>query len=232
MNDINAIKSLFGLTASTGKFNSDWSDVVYDGQLGIVNTEGQTWTEQRNFFIKTLKQLAVGNILVSIIKGERLTKKDTKLLEEIMHLINVTTKSGVAFIPLIKYIAPEVSGYARLLRNTQQMWNIVEEYVNQHRKRMNANNSSGEPSDIIDAYIERVENCKDPNSTFYGETGWKNVVSSIKTIIIAGTETTVSILHWLIFYLTVNEAVQKKLQEEVDIIVGSRQPTLLNKSRF
>lgn len=279
MNDIKAMKELFGLSASTGKFDSDWTNILYDGQLGIINTVGEIWSEQRQFFIKTLKQFglgrgttleptileesdqlcdwianeleistgrpvqisklimqAVGNVLGSIVKGERVTSKDIRLitlLDEVIHLINVTTKSGMAFIPFIKYIAPELSGYAKFKWNTQQMWDMVEEYVNEHKRRKMTRNLHEEPSDIIDAYIDRVESCTDPNSSFYGEIGWKNAVSSIKTILIAGTETTVSTLHWLILYLAVNEEVQQKLHEEVETIIGNdRQPTLLNKSRF
>jgi cytochrome P450 len=49
---------------------------------------------------------------------------------------------------------------------------------------------------------------------------------------LAGSDTTSTTLNWVIVYLMNYPEVQKKLYEEIDGVVGSRFPSLSDRSRY
>lgn len=61
---------------------------------------------------------------------------------------------------------------------------------------------------------------KDPESCFYKETGKENLLHMLVDLFLAGTETTSTTLAWAILYMVREEEVQKKVQEELDRVVG------------
>lgn len=176
-----------------------------------------------------------GNTLWTMVTGQREKAEDSKrvkLLVAHIHSLQQAAKSGLAFFSWIKYLAPEWSGYNRFLNACKIIHDTVEANFEQHRMSRQ-NESRSFPEDVIDFYIEQVEKCKKENSTFYGKDGWRHSMMSVVSLLLAGSETTASTISWLIFYLSVHSQVQRKLQEEIDSVVGnSRDPSLLDKPRF
>lgn len=46
--------------SSTGKFETDFFEVLYNGHNGLIYAEGESWAEQRQFFIKAMRELGLG----------------------------------------------------------------------------------------------------------------------------------------------------------------------------
>lgn len=46
------------------------------------------------------------------------------------------------------------------------------------------------------------------------------------TMLVAGHETTAAVLTWALFELTKNPEIMKKVRDEIDHVVGDRNPTL------
>lgn len=140
----------------------------------------------------------------------------------------VQTKAFVLIFPWIKYIALDLSGYNGVMAATKKMHVYIENIFEEHLK------SRPHPfqiRDVIDAYISKVENCTDPNSSFYGDKGWKHSYASVLSIMLAMGEGMGAVVHWIIFFLIAYPEIQEKLHTEIDEQLGkSRNPQLQQKA--
>ena len=72
---------------------------------------------------------------------------------------------------------------------------------------------------------------KDSSSSFYGIAGMENLTHNLMDFFMAGSETTSTTLTWAMLYMVRYPQVQKKVQEELDRVVGrNRNPTLQDRS--
>lgn len=78
-----------------------------------------------------------------------------------------TVKSGLNFLPFLKYIAPSASGYNALDKASQDIHDFLKGYINQHKETF----VPGIERDVIDSYLEHLRTVRDPKSSFYGELG-------------------------------------------------------------
>ncbi|CAL8128931.1 unnamed protein product [Orchesella dallaii] len=139
----------------------------------------------------------------------------------------VTT--GLAFLPWLKYIAPEWSGYNLLKRTADEVHTLVIEQLNERRKDF----VEGKGKDIMDAYIEKLNLCDDPKSSFYGELGLQNGISAMLELVVASGETTPHTINWLMLYLAHHQRAQQKLCDEIDRVIGKdRMPSLLDRQNM
>jgi cytochrome P450 len=107
--------------------------------------------------------------------------------------------------------------------------NVFQKLVQEHKETL----VPGSPRDFIDSYLEKIAETKDLNSSFYGDSGYKNLYAVIADLFMAGAETTANTLTWAILYLVTFPNVQKRLQEEIDQVVGNRRlPTLDDKPQM
>jgi len=172
---------------------------------------------------------AVVNSLWNIISGERsewdapeppVMLKITEAMIDALHRMNAT---GLVVAPFLRYIAPEFLGWNGWVNNINALADVAGESCKRHLKELDPNN----PQDLIDHYLIEKQNETDPNSSFYKETGDKNLRAGIPDLFIAGSETTSHTLSWTMLLLAHNQGVQKKLQKELDTVVGeSRLPSL------
>ncbi len=59
------------------------------------------------------------------------------------------------------------------------------------------------------------------DSTFHGSLGLQNLESSIFDLLLAGSETTSTALTWATLFMIKFPHIQKKVQEEIDQVVGN-----------
>ena len=90
-----------------------------------------------------------------------------------------------------------------------------------------------DPRDFTDSMLIEIEKTTDKSSSFYGEGGVENLRNTLFDLFIAGSETTSSTLTWAALYMVRYPQVQKKVQAELDRVVGqNRPPSLQDKSRL
>lgn len=265
INDPKLMRDIFNTFSSTGKFQTDSMLRISEGPYGVLNSEGEEWSEQRLFCMKKLKEFGFGNrrmetlilseaeevcdwitkahkknngkpLLIqpiflqsvintmwTMVSGTRITLGDskiTKLLETFSKTFQHTMKTGLTFLPWLKYVAPELSGYTAYSNACQDITEYIQKEFLDHKKSFLA----GAHRDLIDAYIE--ESYKDSLK-------WKNAIATVVELFLASSETTGSTLTWLLGYLSVNPDIQVKLQEEIDTIIGENQQVSLDhKSRM
>jgi cytochrome P450 len=178
---------------------------------------------------------AVVNALWNIVSGER-SEWDApeppeliKRVESLMGSIHKLTASGVVYAPILRFILPEATGWNGWLKNIDRVTEMTQASVQRHAQELDPNN----PQDLIDHYLIEMQNETDPKSSFYKENGDKNLKAAIPDLFIAGSETTSHTLSWTMLFLAHNPRVQKKLQNELDVVVGQiRQPLLSDRANL
>lgn len=280
INDTKTMKEIFGTMPSTGKYRFELFENILGGNVGLLNSEGNVYIEQKKFCIANLKQFgfgggvqldplmlneadnlfswldkeikqdipeseqiiigkallsATGNTIWNMITGEYNKIGESKILhclEQSTELFVQCTNSGLVFLPWLRYIMPEKSGYNRYMLLTTKLRNYVQEYIDEHKNARKLAGPAPTVRDMIDVYLEEIENCTDPNSEFYGERGMQNLLYSAIGLLMAGAETTANSLNWLIFYMVAYPEIQEKLHEEIDSVLGSdRSPSIGDKKK-
>ncbi|CAK9798149.1 Probable cytochrome P450 303a1 [Anthophora quadrimaculata] len=143
----------------------------------------------------------------------------TKLLREIDMI-------GAPFghFPILRFIAPEMSGYKSFLEIHQQLWKFLKEELDNHKRTF----ISGSPRDLMDVYLT-VLNSENYSSTF----SESQLLAICMDLFMAGSETTSKALGFCFLYLVLFPNVQKKAHEEIDRVIGrNRPPNLEDRTRM
>ena len=79
----------------------------------------------------------------------------------------------------------------------------------------------------MDVCINEMKVVAKPGSSFYDEKGRQNLDVLLMDFFIAGSETTANTLNWTIYYLAAHPEKQRRVQQELDAVVGrNRMPSL------
>jgi len=234
---------------------------------GVILSEGKTWSDQRRFTLRTLRDFGFGkqgmeemikeevnlfkalidksksepfdfinqfnlpilNALWRITVGERFDYDDPKLLSIIERLTELFQRVGrpenviTICFPLIKKIFPTFLESDKSLKINHDIMNLMFESIKQHQETLDPN----EPRDFTDKVLIEIGNTTDKTSSFYGESGLENLANTLYDLFLAGSETTSTTLTWAALYMVRYQEVQKKVQEELDRVLGTgMQPSL------
>jgi len=170
--------------------------------------------------------LAVVNSLWQILNGERSEMKNPKMKQVFRgttEFIKTNSLAGPLMVfPRLRHL-PILKGLFNKSRQfPQEMREVTSETIQNHFDTYEGEHQR----DFIDHYIKKINETEDPNSSFYGKKGAANMQRTIMDLFGAGSETTSSILCFTFLYLTRWPEVQKKVQEEIDTMIGSRTPIL------
>merc|ERR1719445_974738 len=81
--------------------------------------------------------------------------------------------------------------------------------------------------DYTDMALMEIEKTTDSKSSFYGQFGLDNLKVTLFDLFVAGSETTSTTLTWAALYMVRYPEVQRKVQEELDRVVGqNRHPSV------
>ena len=160
---------------------------------------------------------AVSNIVCSIVYGTRYEydsihfKRMLTLLQENFELAGMA--GLVNFFPFLKYLP--LSGFRKFRSNLEELISsLFSKSVKEHIGTFNKNNIR----DFIDAYLNEIHRrtCDGQTSSFTED----NLTWVIADLFAVGTETTALTLRWALLYMIVHPCVQRKVQEELDEVVG------------
>ncbi|XP_037073766.1 cytochrome P450 2B2-like [Pollicipes pollicipes] len=173
--------------------------------------------------------IAVVNIVWGIAASETLGITDERVLNIMNKGKELTEKTKrfnwFAFLPVLFKILPksltqvdvvlELFGYARK--------HLIMPVIEEHRRRFDP---TAEPRDFIDCFL--LEQRKDPHH-FTDE----GLVQTIRDMFNAGSDTTATTLRWIFCCLCARPAAQRRVQAEIDAVVGgSRPPSLADRQRM
>ena len=210
----------------------------YPGMEEMIQEEVATFKSliERNmskpFDFMNKLNLPILNALWRITVGERFDYDNPRLLSIVERLTASVALFGhplqalkLAF-PRLALTFPKLFQRDVIVKILGDIIDLMQESIDKHRETFDAN----APRDFIDMMLIEIENTEDKNSSFYGQAGLDNLKINLFDLFLAGSETTSTTLTWAALYMVRYPEVQKKVQEELDNVVGvNRSPSMTDK---
>ena len=155
-----------------------------------------------------------------MVFGKRYEHSDIEFKELLKILNESVEKMGsggaVLFVPIMRHIFPKQ--YNELVSSLMKFTSFVKKIVNEHEQAFDKSNMH----DIIDVFLNEIEVAAKENTDRKDFVTSKSVTSTAIWLFLAGTETSTTVLRWMILYMITYREVQVKVQEEIDAVVGRR----------
>ncbi|CAG9768048.1 unnamed protein product [Ceutorhynchus assimilis] len=193
--------------------------------VDFINTTLNNETGSAIFNMETLFRVSVLNTLWQMMAGVRYSPEDHKMkkLQTILaELFQTVHMVGAPFshFPVLKYLAPEMSGYNCYINSHSKIWEFLQEEINNHKNSF----SPDHLRDLMDVYLS-VVNTPDHGDSFSEE----QLLAICLDMFMAGSETTNNTLSFCFLYLVLNPDIQKKARQEIDAVLGDRAPCLYDR---
>ncbi|OCT81370.1 hypothetical protein XELAEV_18028189mg [Xenopus laevis] len=164
---------------------------------------------------------AVSNIIVSILLGHRFDYQDTALLK-LIKIINENVKLMGSPMVMLYNTYPSVvqwlpGNHKTVAENTLKLLNFLQETFTKHRDQLDVNDQR----DLIDAFLVKQQEEKSSSTMFFHN---QNLTLLVANLFGAGMETTSTTLRWGLLLMMKYPEIQKKIQDEIDRVIGSAQP--------
>lgn len=167
---------------------------------------------------------AVSNVIGSLLMSMTFKSSDRKfrriieLMEEGFRLFAIAMP--VNFFPLLRYLPLVNYAYEKMKRNREETSSYFAEIVAEHKATLDPNNIR----DFVDAYLVQHDHIKETGEeSFFSE---KQLIQVMNDIFSAGLENVTSTVEWAILFLMRNVDIQKKIQAEIETVIGNREPEL------
>ncbi|XP_012862537.1 cytochrome P450 1A1 [Echinops telfairi] len=168
--------------------------------------------------------VSVANVISAICFGRRYDHDD----QELLSLVNLSNEFGEViasgnsadFIPILRYLPNSIlKGFKDL---NEKFFVFIQKIVEEHYKTF----EKGHIRDITDSLIEHCQDKKlDENANI--QLSDSKIVNVVMDLFGAGFDTVTTAISWSLMYLVTSPRVQRKIQEELDTVIGrARQPRL------
>ncbi|KAL2089587.1 hypothetical protein ACEWY4_014275 [Coilia grayii] len=190
----------------------------------LVNEQGKSFDAQ------WLINNAVSNIISVLVFGDRFeyTNDDFQsLLKDINEVVFLEGGIWAQLYNMFPWVMRRVPGPHKKIFSK---WNKVVAFVRNKIEDHQANFDQSNPRDYIDCFLEEMEKWKDDEASGFN---LENLCYCTLDLFVAGTETTSTTLYWGLLYMIKYPEIQRKVQEEIDRVVGSsRQPSVADRENM
>lgn len=171
-----------------------------------------------------LFDISVINVLWTIVRGERYELNDPRLknlMEAIHKSFRIIDMSGGAIsqFPWLRHIAPVKTGYRPLLETLEPMWAFLRQNIDEVSATFD---TERDPQNFLECYCIEIAKNKGQPTSFTNE----QLLSICIDFLQAGSETTSNTLAFGMLYMLHHPDVMKKVQKELETVVGNRFPKL------
>ncbi|CAI9597706.1 unnamed protein product [Staurois parvus] len=169
----------------------------------------------------TIINPAVANIIVSILMGERFEYDDPIILK-LMGIIHENIKSFGNVMIMLYNVFPRLldllpGSHQKVFQNIEYTYTFIREVFTKQKKTLDINDQRN----FIDAFLAKQQEGK-PESTLYFHND--NLSVLVSDLFGAGMETTSTTLRWGLLLMIKYPEIQKKVQNEIDRVIGSAEP--------
>ncbi|KAI4887982.1 hypothetical protein NFI96_015680 [Prochilodus magdalenae] len=167
---------------------------------------------------------AISNIISAIVYGSRFEYSDPLFKEMVNRANNDIKLAGSASIQLYNmfpWLGLCLKNWKLLMKSLEQDLKQVKKLVSGLQETLNPQDCRG----LVDCFLVRKQNaekCGEKNNLFHE----KNLLFTITNLFAAGTDTTATTLRWGLLLMAKYPHVQDLVQEEIDRVIGSRQPVV------
>ncbi|OCT81358.1 cytochrome P450 2C15 [Xenopus laevis] len=164
---------------------------------------------------------AVANIIVSILLGHRFDYQDPTLLK-LIRLVNQNVRLLGSPSVMMYNAFPSVmswlpGNHQTILGNSETLQNFIKDTFTEHKAQLDVNDQR----DLIDIFlVKQKEEKPNPGLFFHNQ----NLTSLVDNLFVAGMETTSTTLRWSLLIMMKYPEIQKKVQDEINKVIGSAQP--------
>jgi 26-hydroxylase len=164
---------------------------------------------------------AVANVICSMIMSVRFRHDDPKF-QRFMFLFDdgfrLFASTGAAcFIPVLRYLPGVQSTFGKLRANREEMLTFVREIITEHKQSLDPDH----PRDLIDTYLVHMQENARTEDLFHGFEAEQQMEQVVLDLFSAGVETLKTSLLWSMVFMLHNPEVKRKVQQELDSVVGS-----------
>eukprot|EP00058_Branchiostoma_floridae_P025885 XP_002611375.1 hypothetical protein BRAFLDRAFT_58005 [Branchiostoma floridae] len=216
---ITALKSL-GMKIGTGSIEEKIKEEASYLRNKIVEYDGQA------FDISNDVNVAVANIICSMVFGKRYDYGDKtfrELSESVSNVIAAMQGQIVTVFPLLRFVPGVNRSSMKALKLNSKIKALLWDEIAHHRENLDREN----PRDFIDLLLLQLEQHEKVDNLTE-----ENVMHITHNIFFAGMETTTNTLLWSLLYMTLNPGVQKKVQQELDAVIGESLPALSHRPQL
>ncbi|XP_075057397.1 cytochrome P450 2K1-like isoform X1 [Mixophyes fleayi] len=179
--------------------------------------------EGKPFNNLTIINTAVTNIIVSILLGHSYEYDDPTILR-LMKLNNENFRILESSMVKCYNSYPSVIGWLpgshrKFLKNRIEMKKFIREKFTKQRKELDMNNQSN----LIDSFLAKQKEGKPESTSYYHD---NNLTELVVNLFAAGMETTTTTLRWGLLLMMKYPEIQKKVQNEIERVIGSAQPQI------
>ncbi|XP_032537401.1 cytochrome P450 2K6-like [Chiroxiphia lanceolata] len=171
---------------------------------------------------------AVANIIVSILLGKRFDYKDSRFVR----LLNLTNESvRLAGKPLVTmynifpYLGFLLRANKTLLQNRDEFHDYVKVTFLERLKNLDKNDQRS----LIDAFLVKQQEEKSTTNAYFHN---GNLLSLMSNLFTAGVETISTTLYWGFLLMLKYPEIQRKVQEEIDQVIGSNPPRIEHRTQM
>ncbi|XP_006890124.1 PREDICTED: cytochrome P450 2D17-like isoform X2 [Elephantulus edwardii] len=197
---------------------------VYE-HLGFgANSEG------RPFSPKIHLNKAVTNVISCLTHGRRFEYNDPNFLK-LLEMVETGLKEDSGFLREMLNVVPvllRIPGLAsKLFSGLKAFMDLLDGLITEHQV---TRDRTQPPRDLTDAFLDEVEKAKgNPESSFTNE----NLRMVVADLFSAGMVTTSTTLTWGLLLLLLHPDVQRRVQEEIDEVIGQgRPPEMADQARM
>ncbi|XP_063056817.1 cytochrome P450 2J4-like [Engraulis encrasicolus] len=173
---------------------------------------------------------AVSNIICVLVFGDRFVYTDEDfqaLLKNTNLAVSLEADIWTQLYNMFPWIFRRIPGpHRKIFITWDKVITFVRDKVEDHRADYDPSN----PRDYIDCFLAEIEKRKDDKAAGFNV---ENLCFCTFDLFIAGTETTSTTLLWALLYMMKYPEIQRKVQEEIDRVVGSsRQPSVADRENM
>ncbi len=168
-----------------------------------------------------LLSTAFSNVICSMVMSTRFRHGDEKFqgfirrFDEGFKLFSDT--GAMTFIPVLKYLPGTNRTLKKLRENHAKTLEFVREIVEDHKANLDPSN----PKDLVDNYLIEMEEKGKDSPLFHGCADPQRQIEQVVTdLFSAGVETVKTTTMWAMLYMVRNPDVMRKVQAELDEVVG------------
>ncbi|XP_030600183.1 cytochrome P450 2F3-like [Archocentrus centrarchus] len=164
-----------------------------------------------------LLSCTVSNVICCLVFGQRFSYEDKqflRLLTILSHIGKLNSSPVGQMYNLFPRLMDHLpSPHHKVFEEYEEVRQFIKKKIQEHKDTLDPRI----PRDYIDSFLIRINQEKDlPTTEFH----YDNLVSTVMTIFLAGTQTTSSTLRYALNVLIKYPDIQEKMQQEIDTVIG------------
>ncbi|XP_039893655.1 cytochrome P450 2F3-like [Simochromis diagramma] len=159
----------------------------------------------------------VSNVICCLVLGQRFSHEDKQFLRFLTilsHIGKLNSSPVGQMYNLFPKLMDHLPGpHHKVFAEYEEARKFIKMKIQEHKDTLDPSS----PRDYIDSFLIRINQEKEISTT---EFHYDNLVSTIMTLFLAGTQSTSSTLRYALSVLIKYPKIQEKMQQEIDTVIG------------